>query len=497
MTAKSGNYAVIDAAGAVITYGHAAYSGDMLTSTLDAPIVGAAVERRGGYWLVAADGGIFSFGDARFYGSMGGTVLNKPIVGMAATADGGGYWSVAADGGIFSFGDARFYGSMGGTVLNKPIVGMATTADGGGYWLVAADGGIFAFGDARFYGSMGGTVLNKPIVGMAATADGGGYWLVAADGGIFAFGDAGYLGSLGGNPPGSPIVGITATPAGGGYWMAARDDSVYAFGDATYSGGTSSPLHPPLFPADLSLDRPARGGRSGPAPRRTDCSLGGIRVGFIGDSLAGYEALFTEAAAPGYLIDNGSMPSCGVTNGAEMQKWSTPGVYESNWPACADWAMQMQWVTDRFHPDAMVIQLGYWEEQNRLWNGSYANLGDPAYSAWIGQNLRRAVAIVHAQGAYVILNTSPYFGDGTPTWAVNDFNRMIQTVADKNPSFVSVLDVGHLLSPSGSFTQYLDGLQMRTSDNVHLTVAAVQTVIDPALNRLVFTLGNDVYRGRP
>ena len=64
-----GSYAVIDAAGAVITYGQAGFHGDLLADHLDAPIVGAARSSGGGYWMVASDGGVFGFGDAHFYGS--------------------------------------------------------------------------------------------------------------------------------------------------------------------------------------------------------------------------------------------------------------------------------------------------------------------------------------------------------------------------------------------------------------------------------------------
>ena len=210
--ATNGSYAIVDAAGGVMTFGGAAYDGDTIEVPLAKPIVGGAADPGGGYWLVASDGGIFTFGNAQFWGSTGGIALNKPIVGMAPTPDGGGYWLVASDGGIFSFGDAHVLrldrghraqqadrrhgghagrqrllarrlrrrhlrlrrravlGSTGGIQLNKPIVGMAATANGGGYWLVASDGGIFTYGDAQFWGSTGGIRLNEPIVAHDADA---------------------------------------------------------------------------------------------------------------------------------------------------------------------------------------------------------------------------------------------------------------------------------------------------------------------------------------
>ena len=495
VASPDGTYAVIDAAGGVITYGEADYDGDLLSSTLNAPIVGAVADRDAGYWMDASDGGVFAFGDARFYGSMGGHPLNRPVVSMATTPDGRGYWLVAADGGIFAFGDARFYGSMGGTTLNRPVVSMAATPDGRGYWLVAADGGIFAFGDARFYGSMGGKTLNRPVVSMAATPDGRGYWLVAADGGVFAFGSAPFYGSMANRPLSSRIAAMTATPDGAGYWMVGQDDSVYAFGDAGYSGGASSSLHPPLYPAFASPTIPPAVAIVASPVGEQAAHSGGVRVAFLGDSLGWYESYWTSATDTGYRMVNGSVPGCGATNGAEMQMWMIPGTDQPSLPASAAWEAQMEWVTRRYHPDAVVIQLGYWEEQTRLWGGRYVNLSDPAYASYIQANLERAVSIAHFDGAKVILNTSPYFGDGTPNWAVNDFNALVAAVAAQNPSSVMVLNVNHILSPNGTYTEDVGGVPARAADNVHVTMAGVQDLIDPVLNPMALASGSAVYQG--
>jgi hypothetical protein len=108
--ATNSAYALVDAAGGVMTFGGAGYYGDTLEVPLQKPIVGGAADPQGGYWLVASDGGIFSFGNAPFWGSTGSIALNKPVVGMAPTPGGGGYWLVASDGGIFTYGDAQFRG---------------------------------------------------------------------------------------------------------------------------------------------------------------------------------------------------------------------------------------------------------------------------------------------------------------------------------------------------------------------------------------------------
>ena len=448
-----GSYAVIDAAGAVITYGQAGFHGDLLADHLDAPIVGAA------------------------------------------RSSGGGYWMVASDGGVFAFGGASFHGSMGGTHLNRPVVGMASSPDGRGYWLVAADGGVFAFGDAAFDGSTGSLTLNRPIVGMQAATSGHGYRLVAADGGVFSFGSVPFDGSLGGHPPATPIVGLTATPDGGGYWMVGRNDSVYAFGDAVDNGGAVSPLHPPLYPSLLAPALPAAVAIVALPPGPQATHAGAVRVDFVGDSLGWYEGYDTSNLYPPYVVDNGAAPGCGITNGAPLREWSHPGRTVPDFPACPLWAAQMAWVTHRDHPDAVVVQVGFWESQIRLFGGAMVNLSDPAYAAYIQANLEQAVDLVHAGGASVILATAPYDGDGTPAWAVDDFNAIVAAVARRDAADVSVLDVNRLLDPTGRYTTVVNGLTVRTPDRVHLTAAGVQRVIDPVLTPMVIRLGGAVYRG--
>jgi hypothetical protein len=486
------SYAIVDAGGGVMTFGGAGYYGDTIGVPLDKPIVGSAADPNGGYWLVASDGGIFAYGQAQFWGSAGGLPLNKPVVGMATTPDGSGYWLVASDGGIFTYGDAPFYGSTGSIRLNKPIVGMAATPDGKGYWLVASDGGIFTYGDAPFYGSTGSIHLNKPVVGMAATSDGGGYWLVATDGGIFTYGDAPFWGSAGSLTLNEPIVGLSPTSDGGGYWLVGQDAGVFTYGNAQFSGSAQSPLHPPLYPAPLSAPiAPVvtiMNEVSGPQAAHT----GPPRVAFAGDSLALYEGEYIQHTGPPYAVDDGAAAGCGFTNGAPMVVWSNPGPTYLNPGACPYWPGQLQWLVSRYHPDVTVIQTGYWESQIRQFNGTWETLANADYSAYIKSNLESAVQMAHSDGGAVILSTSPYFADGTPDNLVGAFNQILEGVAQDFP-YVSIDDLYSVLDPGGTYQSTVNGIVARGADGVHITEAAVDNLIAPALNQIIANVAGAVY----
>ena len=65
-------YWLVAADGGIFTFGDAHFYGSTGNRHLNQPIVGMAATRTGhGYWLVASDGGIFTFGDAHFHGSTG------------------------------------------------------------------------------------------------------------------------------------------------------------------------------------------------------------------------------------------------------------------------------------------------------------------------------------------------------------------------------------------------------------------------------------------
>ena len=117
-----------------------------------------------------------------------------------------------------------------------------------------------------------------------------------------------------------------------------------------------------------------------------------------------------------------------------------------------------------------VIQTGYWETQDRKFNGTYTTLANPAYAAFIQDNLAQAVQIAHSDGGEVILSTSPYFGDGTPSALVDDYNQIVQSVAAEYP-YVSIDDLFTVLDPNGAFSTVVDGLTARGPDGVHITQA--------------------------
>jgi hypothetical protein len=287
---------------------------------------------------------------------------------------------------------------------------------------------------------------------------------------------------------------MTPTPDGNGYWLVAQDAGVFTYGDAVFSGSAQSPLHPPLFPQPLSGPIPAVVTIINEAPGPQATHQGTMRVAFSGDSLSLYEGHYVQQTSPPYAVDDGAAAGCGYTDGAPTRPWSDPSSLYLSPAACTLWASQLQWVVARFHPDVTVIQTGFWETQDREFGGGFTTLADPAYAAFIQSNLAQAVQIAHSDGGAVVLSTSPYFADGTPPSLVDDYNQIVQSVASQYP-YVSIDDLYTVLDPGRAYAAVVDGIPARSADGVHITEAAVDNLIEPALNQIIANVAGAVYGG--
>ncbi len=242
-------YYLLSGHGKVLTFGNAAYYGDM-TYVPNAPDYNALkivpLPGDSGYYIMTNDGGIYTFGNAKFYGSVY-NIPNAPVktpIDMAVTPDGKGYYVLTSDGGVYTFGDAIFYGSLfnipSSALPDKTPVSITPTKDGKGYYITTSNGAVYTFGDAYFHGSVF-NIPNVPVsntVTMSLTADGNGYYLITTDGGVYTFGDAVFYGSMYNipNPPVKTPIAFAPTQDNKGYYIITSDGGVYTFGDAVYDG---------------------------------------------------------------------------------------------------------------------------------------------------------------------------------------------------------------------------------------------------------------------
>jgi hypothetical protein len=195
----------------------------------------------------------------------------------------------------------------------------------------------------------------------------------------------------------------------------------------------------------------------------------------IGDSMAYTAALglSPHASAWDFTVANEGIMGCGVVRGGPFRYF---GVQRDMEARCEAWPSAWQDALARNHPDLVAVVIGRWELMDRVHDGRWTNLFDPAFAAYVDSEIDSALALATSGGARAVIFTTPYYRRGTtPTGGlfpeddparVDTINGIIRAVAQRRG--VPVVDVGGWLSPDGKYTAEVDGVKVR-SDGVHLT----------------------------
>ena len=159
-----------------------------------------------------------------------------------------------------------------------------------------------------------------------------------------------------------------------------------------------------------------------------------------------------------------------------------------------------RWKADvqAFQPDVVLLAEGEYEVRDQYVGTGTTNILSPSFAAAERQALGKAVEALGSTGATVVLLTAPYYhqveqADGNP-WPednparVNRYNAILRDVAAASGGHVVVVDLGGKLDPGGHFDQYVDGVNVRFADGIHVTQAGAGLVA-PWLLQEAATLG--------
>jgi len=132
----------------------------------------------------------------------------------------------------------------------------------------------------------------------------------------------------------------------------------------------------------------------------------------------------------------------------------------------------------------VAVQLGRHEVLDRLYQGRWTNILDPAYLSYVRGELLRGIRIAGAEGAKVVLLTAPRFQRPAPPgggqWPENDparvdrFNGLLRELVAENRS-LELIDLGARTSPGTTYVDTVDGVAVR-SDGVHYSPAGVEWI---------------------
>ena len=92
----------------------------------------------------------------------------------------------------------------------------------------------------------------------------------------------------------------------------------------------------------------------------------------------------------------------------------------------------------------MAVELGRWEVSDRIIDGHWTEIGQPAWDNLYSAELAEAIRILSSRGAHVVIFTLPYITqtteapNGTP-WDINqpvrtnEYNALVRRVVARSP----------------------------------------------------------------
>jgi hypothetical protein len=154
-------------------------------------------------------------------------------------------------------------------------------------------------------------------------------------------------------------------------------------------------------------------------------------------------------------------------------------------PASGQWpALWKKWIA-QYHPTTVAILAGRWEVSTVEWKGRWTDILNPAFAAYVKQQLQHAVDVASSGGAPVVLFTAPCYdsgeqSDGAP-WPedqparLDAYNALVRKVVAANPQKATLVNLDGLVCPGGTYKTRIDGVTVRAPDGVHFPFYSVSS----------------------
>ncbi|MFY9920730.1 MAG: acyltransferase family protein [Mycobacterium sp.] len=201
-------------------------------------------------------------------------------------------------------------------------------------------------------------------------------------------------------------------------------------------------------------------------------------VAVFGDSMA-WTMMRYLPPTPGFKFIDFTTIGCGIARGGPYR---STGETLTQKPECETWPARWAQRISHAKPDVVLLIIGRWETVDRVNEGHWTHVGDPAFDSYIAGELRRALDILGSTGAHVVVTTTPYnrrgeqpdgslYPEDEPD-RIDEWNALLRRVVGQRKN-ATVLDLNEKLCPDGVYTNKVDGIKMRM-DGLHPTPEAVK-----------------------
>ncbi len=227
-----------------------------------------------------------------------------------------------------------------------------------------------------------------------------------------------------------------------------------------------------------------------------------VRVMMLGDSmgLTLAEGFISVQQEFGTMVADDAQLGCsfGVRG---LGDWSGTG-FEGEYVPCLTQFRTWQQKEAAFHPQALIVLMGYWDCFDREWNGQDVHIGEPAFDNYVWSRMVQFVQEDGVGGLPIVLLTVPWvdpapFADGSPPPAASALrhaliNLMLARLAARFPTQVHLVDMDSYVSPGNHFDWEVNHHLCRWSDGVHFQNYCGQLVgthVLPLVRQLVAARG--------
>jgi hypothetical protein len=177
----------------------------------------------------------------------------------------------------------------------------------------------------------------------------------------------------------------------------------------------------------------------------------------------------------GAVVDVGAVLGCGFVTGYPVK---LNGRFVPMNPACTNAAALWRGEIRAFKPQAIVIEMGWWDSFLHMINGTVTSLAQPKYVSSVKRQMVDLLQSLRTASAVPIYLLSvpwmhpPALPNGQPepaasTTSHNEINGLLQSAARSSPK-THFVDVSPYLTPAGHFQADVGGGICRSSDGVHL-----------------------------
>ena len=183
----------------------------------------------------------------------------------------------------------------------------------------------------------------------------------------------------------------------------------------------------------------------------------------------------------GTIVDNVAVLGCGFVVGYDVEH-RNPYVPNRRFspldPQCdnevADWTSDVR----SFGPQAIVVEMGWWDSIPHMINGKVSSLGQPHYDSLVEQKILDLIQNMRTVSTAPIYFLSvPWMQpkpmpNGRPEPAASrashkEINRLIES-ATQSSTTTHFVDISPYITPAGHFQLDVDGDRCRRTDGIHL-----------------------------